>query len=390
MGFWRGAIIRGTGFGLDRRGGTSARPGGDYSGDFCSRTEEQADRPRPTCHQATPEQRAAAEAALAAFDSPTLTRFAERGRVPPLSRRGARRSSARAAAGMPRSRRPIQFAQAQTGGQSDAVEPICPDTDPQCGAPAERRQRHHGHRQPRSPAPADSVGEPRSPAPSNPDDHQQPDARRRGRRHRQADRPVSAGPPGRPHLRRRHRAPAAAAGSRSPTGSNVYRDPRENMWYDEMLVFGDRVLITGYSYRQRRDRIVGLPARPATRPAGPRGRLLHVLQRLLQLEQLCDAADRRQSRHLHAVRASTTWPGRPSAGRWCGAGARTSERAGRQRPRAAGRCSTPPRSTGRCATGRGSDRPHRLGLPARRGRRRSATSNAGPPPSSARTARNGM
>ena len=32
---------------------------------------------------------------------------------------------------------------------------------------------------------------------------------------------------------------------------NVYRDPREDMWYDEMLVFGDRVLITGYSYRQR-------------------------------------------------------------------------------------------------------------------------------------------
>ncbi len=33
------------------------------------------------------------------------------------------------------------------------------------------------------------------------------------------------------------------------------------MWYDEMLVFGDRVLITGYSYRQRRHRIVGVPAR---------------------------------------------------------------------------------------------------------------------------------
>ena len=29
---------------------------------------------------------------------------------------------------------------------------------------------------------------------------------------------------------------------------DVYRDPESDMWYDEMLVFGDRVLITGYSY----------------------------------------------------------------------------------------------------------------------------------------------
>jgi len=30
--------------------------------------------------------------------------------------------------------------------------------------------------------------------------------------------------------------------------ADVYRDPASDMWYDEMLVFGDRVLITGYSY----------------------------------------------------------------------------------------------------------------------------------------------
>jgi hypothetical protein len=30
--------------------------------------------------------------------------------------------------------------------------------------------------------------------------------------------------------------------------ADVYRDPHTDMWYDEMLVFGDRVLITGYSY----------------------------------------------------------------------------------------------------------------------------------------------
>jgi len=32
--------------------------------------------------------------------------------------------------------------------------------------------------------------------------------------------------------------------------ANVYRDPAEDMWYDEMLVLGDRILVTGYSYRE--------------------------------------------------------------------------------------------------------------------------------------------
>ena len=30
--------------------------------------------------------------------------------------------------------------------------------------------------------------------------------------------------------------------------ANVYRDSKSDMWYDEMLVFGDRILVTGYSY----------------------------------------------------------------------------------------------------------------------------------------------
>lgn len=32
--------------------------------------------------------------------------------------------------------------------------------------------------------------------------------------------------------------------------ANVYRNPRSRIWYDEMLVFGDRVLITGFSYEE--------------------------------------------------------------------------------------------------------------------------------------------
>lgn len=33
--------------------------------------------------------------------------------------------------------------------------------------------------------------------------------------------------------------------------TNVYRDARFNTWYDEMLVSGNRILVTGYSYRDR-------------------------------------------------------------------------------------------------------------------------------------------
>jgi len=32
---------------------------------------------------------------------------------------------------------------------------------------------------------------------------------------------------------------------------NVYRDPHSDTWYDEMLVHGDRVLVTGYSYEDQ-------------------------------------------------------------------------------------------------------------------------------------------
>ena len=33
--------------------------------------------------------------------------------------------------------------------------------------------------------------------------------------------------------------------------ANVYRDPHSGTWYDEMLVHGDRILVTGYSYEDR-------------------------------------------------------------------------------------------------------------------------------------------
>ncbi|MBV9929408.1 MAG: beta-propeller domain-containing protein [Alphaproteobacteria bacterium] len=45
--------------------------------------------------------------------------------------------------------------------------------------------------------------------------------------------------------------PGGAPGLAVADRVNVYRDAAEDMWYDEMLVAGDRVLVTGYSYEHR-------------------------------------------------------------------------------------------------------------------------------------------
>jgi hypothetical protein len=44
--------------------------------------------------------------------------------------------------------------------------------------------------------------------------------------------------------------PGGAPGLAVADRVNVYRDPDDDGWYDEMLVTGDRVLVTGYSYRR--------------------------------------------------------------------------------------------------------------------------------------------
>jgi hypothetical protein len=48
--------------------------------------------------------------------------------------------------------------------------------------------------------------------------------------------------------------PTLALASRT----NVYRSPNEDTWYDEMLVSGNRVLVTGYSYEQKASEITVL------------------------------------------------------------------------------------------------------------------------------------
>lgn len=44
--------------------------------------------------------------------------------------------------------------------------------------------------------------------------------------------------------------PGGQPGLALTSRANVYRDARNQMWYDEMLVSGNRILVTGYSYRE--------------------------------------------------------------------------------------------------------------------------------------------
>src|SRR5688572_22891492 len=80
----------------------------------------------------TPEQRQAAEAALAEFTSPTLTLFS--GEEDFRRYLGAVLAARRARGWYWSGAGNIQFAQAQPQGdvQSDTVEPICPESDPMC------------------------------------------------------------------------------------------------------------------------------------------------------------------------------------------------------------------------------------------------------------------
>ena len=197
----------------------------------------------------SPEQKAAAEAALARFTSPTLTRFQSDEEF----RRylGAVLSAGRARGQYWASSGQIQFAQA---GQSDSVQPICPENDPSCAAPPPESD---------NAAEAVTVTGSRIRSPSM------------GRAA-----PARAASPGNPSITNNQMVgvdegdivkqighyllvlqdgrifviDTRARGGRRLALSdrmNVYRDRRAHMWYDEMLVFGDRVLITGYSYAQQ-------------------------------------------------------------------------------------------------------------------------------------------
>jgi hypothetical protein len=198
---------------------------------------------------ATPEQRAAAEAELARYTSPTLTRFAGEDEF----RRylGAVLALNRARNGWYAFSGRIQFAALalQDGSQSDAVEPICPDSDPLCGAAAQDESNiivtgsRVGTNASRGRASAA-----RTPVTSNPSiTNNQMRGVEEGDIVKQIGNFLLVLQDGRIFVvdTRAGDGHGLALADRV----DVYRDPREYMWYDEMLVFGERVLITGYSYR---------------------------------------------------------------------------------------------------------------------------------------------
>jgi hypothetical protein len=199
----------------------------------------------------TPEQRAAAEAELARFTSPTLTRF----QTDEEFRRylGAVLSAGRARGMWWASSGAIQFAQA---GQSDTVQPICPENDPNCAAPAENNaadsivvtgSRMRSPAVGRAAAPVQAINASR---PTNGDiTNNQMQGVDEGDIVKQIGQYLLVLQDGRIFVidTRARNGRRLALSDRM----NVYRDPRAYMWYDEMLVFGDRVLITGYSYQQQ-------------------------------------------------------------------------------------------------------------------------------------------
>lgn len=187
--------------------------------------------------RATPEQVREAQAELARFTSPRLTRFESEDEF----RRylGALLAANRARHGWYATAGHIQFAQAatQSDAQSDAIDPICPESDPDCAIAIEGED-------------SITVTGSRIPAPTNPSiTNNQMRNVEEGDIVKQINQFLLVLQDGRIFVidtqGGRNRRELALTDR-----MNVYRDPNANMWYDEMLVFGDRVLITGYSYRE--------------------------------------------------------------------------------------------------------------------------------------------
>ena len=239
--------------------------GAVYQGDLVETPYESQDRPPPRWHAPTPEQIAAADAALAAFNSATLTRFASEEEF----RRylGAVLAAQRARQGRYAASGHIQFAQAEPPGaaQSDTVEPICPESDPLCAQAGEEADAGSvvvtGTRISRpnltasSPVTVVNSSSVSSAAVTNGQiTNNQMRNVEEGDIVKQINEYLLVLQDGRIFV-----VDTRAEGGRNREARrlavadriNVYRNANENMWYDEMLVFGDRVLITGYSYRQQ-------------------------------------------------------------------------------------------------------------------------------------------
>lgn len=247
MGFWRGFIIASA---LTGSSGAAIAQVDRiaYSGDLVIDAAEATDQAPARWHQPDPERIAAADAAVAAFESRTLTRFASDDDF----RRylGAVLAAQRARQGWYAASGHIQFAAAQAPGQSDAVAPICPESDPQCALQA-GEDANIVVTGTRISAPANhSVSAVSTVNAVNPGiTNNQMRNVEEGDIVKQIDHFLLVLQDGRIFV-----VDTRAGGGRRLSVAdrlNVYRDPHEDMWYDEMLVFGDRVLVTGYSYRHR-------------------------------------------------------------------------------------------------------------------------------------------
>jgi hypothetical protein len=244
MGLWRSLILA---FALAAAGGAAAQPRLDYDGDLIQEADEPP--PRPTYHRADPDRLRAAEAVLARFDSPTLTRFA--GDEEFRRYLGAALAAERARSGWyGLVDRPVRLAQAETqsGVQSDALEPICPPDDPLCAAePNAGEEGMIVVTGARIAAPANHAVAVAQATNGQITNNQMRNVEE-GDIVKQIDHYLLVLQDGRIFV-----VDTRGGGRRKlvlADRANVYRDAREHMWYDEMLVFGDRVLITGYSYPQ--------------------------------------------------------------------------------------------------------------------------------------------
>jgi hypothetical protein len=210
-----------------------------------------------------PAQRLAAEAEFARFVSPTLARFNSEDEF----RRylGALLAVRRARGAYYGNSGRIQFAEAQAPGnvQSDTVQPICPPSDPECNQVLQHdddspivvtgsRIAAPNNHSVAATVPISAQSLTASPTNGQITNNQMQNVDE-GDIVKQIGQFLLVLQDGRIFVidTRAGGRPGSNQRLALADRANVYRDPRAHMWYDEMLVFGDRILITGYSYAER-------------------------------------------------------------------------------------------------------------------------------------------
>ena len=223
------------------------QPRDPYDGDIVFDDGESA--AQPLRKPATADERLAAEAQLRRFDSPALTRFS--GDEEFARYVDAVRTAGRARGVWWASARRVHFAQAASPGiGSDAATPICAPDDLECLGP-EGEDKAEG----------DILVTGSRIAPRNASiTNNQMRGVEEGDIVKQIDHFLLVLQDGRIFV-----VDMEARGRRLALTdrANVYRDARSDMWYDEMLVFGDRILVAGYSYDEEETELAVFRLDPA-------------------------------------------------------------------------------------------------------------------------------